>query len=408
MGAAFLERVEDMALVRARFRKLWFNVHLWLGVSLFLAMIPLCLSGSYEVWHEELDRLINPQRYELSGHELRPTSAYISAANAAFSDRASAATVRLPERAGDPVVVIGPIRRVDPPAAAEGGPLSSATQRPPRRPPQLTAWIDPASARVLDVADTSKSFRQWIHRVHGSLLIPEIGRKVVGWLGWAMFISAVSGLWLWWPRGDLRKGFRWKRTPNTLLNLHYFAGFWVALPLGALALTGALISFPQTTRTALGAVAPVSPQQSRSLGGGGAPLTDPALTVDDAVAAALAATPGGVLRSVSLPNKDKEPTWRMQFERNGQDVAVSIDDRSGEAEILRPRPALAGDAALRMSRRIHDGSDMGIVWRVMITIAGVIPAILGITGVIIWASRQTRKLQMRRRAREDAAPVPAE
>ena len=61
-----------------------------------------------------------------------------------------------------------------------------------------------------------------------------------------------------------------------------------------------------------------------------------------------------------------------------------------------------------MNRRIHDGSDMGIVWRVMITIAGVIPAILGITGVIIWASRQTRKLQMRRRAREDAAPVPAE
>ena len=68
------------------------------------------------------------------------------------------------------------------------------------RPRTLNAWIDPPTARVLATAEVAKSFTMQMHVLHGTLMIPEVGRKVVGWLGWAMFVSSATGLWLWWPR----------------------------------------------------------------------------------------------------------------------------------------------------------------------------------------------------------------
>lgn len=35
-------------------------------------------------------------------------------------------------------------------------------------------------------------------------------------------------------------------------------------------------------------------------------------------------------------------------------------------------------------RRVHDGTDMGIVWQVIIFIGGIIPAVLAVTGIIMW------------------------
>jgi uncharacterized iron-regulated membrane protein len=391
---------------RGRLRKAWFYVHMWIGVGLSLVLIPICLTGAYEVWHEEIDRVINGQRYQVSSSDVQSPSAYLSAAQAAFGDRALTANLRLPEKPGDPVIVTGPIRRSDAASPSGGG----AQRPPPRRQPTLTAWIDPGTARVLDVADTSREFRQWIHRIHGSLLIPEVGRKVVGWLGWALFASCATGLWLWWPRGAFAKGFRWKRTPDTLLNLHYLTGFWVALPLGVLALTGVFISFPQTTRAVLSNVAPVSAQQPRGPGGGGTSATRPAISPEAAARSALALAPGGELRSLSLPTSGREALWRAQIDQDGKEVSVTVDDRLGTAKLTSARPVAAGDAALRWNRRLHDGSDMGLVWRVVITAAGIVPALLGVTGVIVWAGRELRKARMRRRFKigAEGAAAPAE
>ena len=36
-------------------------------------------------------------------------------------------------------------------------------------------------------------------------------------------------------------------------------------------------------------------------------------------------------------------------------------------------------------RKIHDGTDMGLVWQVIIFLGGILPAILAITGIIMWA-----------------------
>ena len=71
---------------------------------------------------------------------------------------------------------------------------------PGGRPRTLNVWIDPPTARLLETAETARGFSMVLYRVHGTLLIPEGGRKGVGWLGWAIFESSATGLWLWWPR----------------------------------------------------------------------------------------------------------------------------------------------------------------------------------------------------------------
>ena len=197
--------------INARLRALWLDVHLWIGVGLGLALVPLALSGALLVWDQPLQRMLNAERFDVAdGPASLAPSAYLEAAQAAFGDRALAISLRLPQSSGDPVTVVGVMK--PPPHGARAG--------------QLTAWLDPATAKVRDVANIRASLFSTLHRLHGSLMIPQIGRKVVGWLGWAMAISSLTGLWLWFPRnGAILKALRWRRGPSLFDNLHHLIGF---------------------------------------------------------------------------------------------------------------------------------------------------------------------------------------
>ena len=51
---------------RGSLRRLWFLVHMWIGVGLALVLIPLGVSGSYLVWRDQIDHLIHPARFATS------------------------------------------------------------------------------------------------------------------------------------------------------------------------------------------------------------------------------------------------------------------------------------------------------------------------------------------------------
>ena len=256
---------------------------------------------------------------------------------------------------------------------------------PGGRPRNLNVWIDPPTGQVLGLADTSRSFTQWLHRLHGSLFIPEVGRKVVGWLGWAMFVSCATGLWLWWPRnGAVLKALRWRRGPSTLFNLHHMIGFWICLPLAVLALTGVYISFPQTSRALFGvqpaetaARAPERKSESRPQGqtpskagpsgpGGGRfapPIGNPHQTIDAVVQTIQAAAGDARIVSVSAPTVGKEPAWRVQTDRPGQAAPATLQVVDASGEIKPDRGAGGGgDPISRWMSKIHDGGDTGLIW----------------------------------------------
>ena len=73
----------------ARLRRLWLDVHLWIGVGLLVILIPLSVTGAILVWHDALDRRIYAERYAVSGPTAsQPLPAY------ADSSRCSGLTLR--------------------------------------------------------------------------------------------------------------------------------------------------------------------------------------------------------------------------------------------------------------------------------------------------------------------------
>ena len=332
-------------------RRLWLDVHLWIGVGLLAVFIPLGLSGSVLVWHDALDRTLLAKRYVVSGPAVAlPPQAYADAARTAFGDAAQLTQIRWPYKAGDPVVAVGRI----PGSAGPDG-----------RPRSLNAWIDPPTGRVLDRAEVAKGFSMVLHRLHGTLFIPGVGGKVVGWLGWALFASCATGLWLWWPRnGAVSQALRWRRGPSTLFNLHHLVGFWICLPLAVVSLTGVYIAFPQTSRALFGV--PRHPAQGGQPGGRPAPPLERAhLTLPDAVAKARAAAPGASLAVINLPTQGADPAWKIQLSQPGTEepVTVAVSDATGAAQAERASPGGGGgpDRLSAWMRRVHDGADMGIV-----------------------------------------------
>ena len=47
---------------KAKSRMLWLKIHRWLGLALLIPMALLGFTGSMQVWPEEAEALLNPQR----------------------------------------------------------------------------------------------------------------------------------------------------------------------------------------------------------------------------------------------------------------------------------------------------------------------------------------------------------
>ena len=84
---------------------------------------------------------------------------------------------------------------------------------------------------------------------------------------------------------------------------------------------------------------------------------------------------------------------------------VSVDDRTGEAQ---PAPPPHPETLARTVRRWHDGTGMGLAWQIIIFVGGIIPALLSVTGTIIWWRARKGWTRAETYRRNQAAPQPAE
>jgi uncharacterized iron-regulated membrane protein len=266
------------------------------------------------------------------------------------------------------------------------------------RPRVLTVYLDPSTARVLDVVDFRSSFFGFLHVFHENLTIPEYsGRQIVGWAGVGMLVLSLTGLWLWWPRGGFVRGLRWRRSPLFTFNLHSLLGFWISLPLAVVSATGIYLSFPQTARQAMSSIAPMTPQGQRP--GFGQIAQHTVLTADQALAAALASEPSGKPVALFLPVQQRERplTWRTQISRAGSADVITLmtDDRTGQTSL--GAAPLPGDRAAAWIRWIHEGSHSGPVWAVAVTLTGIFPTIFAVTGIIMWLRKRAGRKELGRK-----------
>ncbi|HEY0627994.1 MAG TPA: PepSY-associated TM helix domain-containing protein [Sphingomicrobium sp.] len=346
---------------KKKLRATWLQVHKWIGLLLAVLIIPISLTGSALVWHDWLDAKLEPQRHASYGKADLPPSAYLDAAKRAVGPDERISTIRF-EGDGKPVVVTA-----TKPAPSGGG-----------RPERTNVWLNPTNAKLIDKASASSGLVQVMHVLHGSLMWPGWGRTLVGWVGVFMFISCLTGIWLWWPlSGSFATGLKWKRRNTLNANLHYMTGFWILIPLAMLSFTGAWISFPKVFGAFESRPAPSASDRMRAMRA--TPLEAPALNIDQALAAAKPHATGDLV-SIGWPT-DQKAEWKLSFRREGGPAEVIVPDATGEAKPPKPPQP---ETLARTMRRWHDGTGMGPVWQVLIFLGGIIPALLSITGIIIW------------------------
>jgi uncharacterized iron-regulated membrane protein len=97
-------------------------------------------------------------------------------------------------------------------------------------------FVDPYLGTVVGQQDPDATFYAWAKRLHGTLLLGDVGDAVIEVLAGFAVLLLVSGLYLAWPRD----GERWRRRllPRPEFrqrqgwrNLHAALGVWLAVPL---------------------------------------------------------------------------------------------------------------------------------------------------------------------------------
>ncbi|MET0545374.1 MAG: PepSY domain-containing protein, partial [Caulobacterales bacterium] len=155
---------------------------------------------------------------------------------------------------------------------------------------------------------------------------------------------------------------------------------------------GVYISFPQSAR-ALAQWVTQSEIPNPPRAGGGSPLKKTELSIDAVAAIARAAAPEAQLARLTLPSKSKgaeAPVWRADLRdmRANKTLPFKITDEAGAPAA---QPAEVNGPALAM-RRLHDGNDQALLWRVIVSLGGLAPAVLGVTGIVLWLRRRALQI----------------
>ena len=370
---------------RGSLKRLWRNIHLWLGIGLFILLVPVALSGAVLVYHDDIGEYLSTPRGAVVPS--KPTDLTLAIANArkAAGDGFTPMSISFPEdnRAPLTIALRGP--------AAKG-----------ERPVRLTATIDRHDARVLSIVDFRQTFFGFMHVFHENLTIPDYGRSIVGWTGVAMLTLSLTGLYLWWPRhGQWSRAFVWRRSPATSSNLHYMTGFWICFPLTLISLTGIYLAWPQQGRELLSSVAPMTEQQR---GGPRAQVMANTARSPAEIFATASARPNSAVDVISYPNP-QTGAWRVRLREDGktEPVTILINDRSGDVSVVQP---LSGDRTASWIRWLHEGSHSGEIWRFVVFLSGIMPAVLGVTGILIWLRQRRQRALIKRGGPQTTAKTP--
>lgn len=379
---AFVHRPQTVLVRRALFQ-----IHLWIGVLVGLYVFVVCVTGAALVFRIDMQRAVHAELFTPS-----------------VGTPADAATIL--ERVRDTF----PQHRVsgiDAPSTARPTYLAYVANDDGF----LTLLFDPVTARFLGELPPRSAIRI-LQDLHFDLLGGRRGRVVNGIGGLLLALLCVTGLVIWWPgvanwRRSLTVDVRrsWKRIN---WDLHSAVGFWTAALVAMWAITGVYFAFPSQFRATVSAFSPVT-AAPRAPSSGPAAGT-PAPTWRELIAIARREMPGQHIARVIPPSSDKA-SFQVTFAAVAPTPVgparlptVYLDQYTGA---VLPTPAAgertAGDLVMAWVSPLHVGNFGGLPIRITWFILGLAPALLFVTGFVMWWTRVVRPRWLAvRRASETA------
>lgn len=369
------------------------RVHRWLGLSLGLVIALLGVTGSLLVFHRELDHfLLNRDLWRISGG-----AAGTPLTLAQLTERVRAQVPSGMSHGADRAPFFGSRPTGYWEEQAADGTLRS-----------MTAALDPATGRIHgrfawgELPLDRRNFTSVVYRLHYQLLAGETGTIVVGVIGIASLALVGIGLYLWWPApGRWRQRLTLKPgAPPVRRNydLHNVAGSTSAVVLVIVALSGTYMCFPDQFRAALGSTATVT--QVEPLPPLGRLQPGSAETAEHAARHLL---PEARYDSFSIGGPGQP--IRMAFRESGDprrelgSTRIDADPATGRLlRLRRPTDDTAADLVMRWQFPLHNGEALGLPGRIIVFVAGLVPAILMWTGFQLWRARRKahHKAEVRR------------
>lgn len=355
-------------------RRIFVQVHKWLGILIGLYVVVVCATGAVLVFRIDLQRALHPHLFTASGSG--PLA--------------------------DPVAVMESVSRVYP-----GHSLSGVDAPTTLRPTYLayvtkdrefkTVLIDPVSTAVLGELPEHPAIRT-LQQVHYNLLGGRTGRTINGAGAFTILALGATGVVIWWPgRRQWRRGFMvdfGRDTRRVIWELHRAAGIWSAAFIVLSAVTALSLIFPSGFRAVVGRVSPITSVRSpQSVAPG--PATRPP-SWPQMLDRARAHAEGKPVARVVLPFGERG-TFLVMFGESSPTPAgsaltsIHLDRHTGERLATAAAARTWGDAVMARMTPWHVGGVGGQAGRVAWFVLGLSPAALFITGLMSWWRRAADK-----------------
>jgi len=309
-------------------QKLWlrralFQVHLWSGIALGIYVVVVCVSGSAVVFRTDIENVLSAK-----------TQVEATGTPLTREQLRQAAQRRYPD------YVIGTITRGR--FATEAAEVQiTRGWREQRR------LVNPFTGQ--DMGPSPSTLFRWMRvagDLHGNLMLGPRGLTANGVGGFLTAVICLTGIVVWWPgianwRRSLwiRGNVGWKRLN---WDLHSAFGIWTFAILLMWGLTGAYFIFPDPFRAVINNFTPINPPRTQQV----------APSPQASAASAIAGSNG-------TPSPFRRPR----------------------------RPRTKGEKILRGFSSAHYGNFGGWPLKVLYVILGFAPAVLFVTGVIMWWNR---------------------
>ena len=398
-----------------KIRKLFNDIHLWLGLSSGLVVIAICFSGTIYVFNTELTERAAPHLYKVNpvaGEERIPADSLIGKIKTASGGAITS------------IVIPADLKRTYQFNTKKKGDDSRSG---------ITYMINPFTGDIVGNSkekNGTKEFMSSMFSLHRWLLLDkvkkpiikgvpnkELGSMITGWATIIFTLGCITGLIIWFPQkiGTWRQGLSvkwkagWKRVNHDLHNsLAFYALFFLLL----MGLTGPQWSFEwyrNGLQKTLGTYKPKEAPKDKALKSS-MPENQKSLlslSVADYITKADKVLDYSGNYTITLPADSTATTvitkTKLGFFAPAGGDRLTIDQYSGsvlKTDIFKDKPF--NERVAGSIKAIHVGNVYGTFTKILYFLACLIATSLPVTGTLIWLNKMKKK--GKRKSKSAATP----
>jgi uncharacterized iron-regulated membrane protein len=363
----------------------WYNAvwrwHFYAGLICIPFILCLSITGSIYLWKPQIEAQIDrPYAHVTMPGQPRATAAAITRAAQAAVPGSMLHRYQLPDTPDQAVQVI--------------------VSRQAR---EYRVYVHPQTLDILKTAAEDQRLMRLVFRLHGELLIGDLGSWIVETAACWAIMMILTGLYLWWPRGTKGLGgVLWPRLHRGgrgfWRDIHAVAGIWIGFLGLALILTGLPWAnvwggYLKEVRTLTGATD--GPQDwSTSSHEGHQGMTMAHVQTDDTPLDRIIANvaplhlAGPVL--IAPPTR-KDGLWTARSDAGDRPLRVNLTIDGASGTIVK-RDDFAErhwiDRAVGYGVAGHEGQLFGLANQLLSMVAAIGLILLAISGAILWWRRR--------------------